>query len=194
MLSCENLTLFSPESDKILLKNISFCTLSSSLIYIMGTNGIGKTALLKSIAGLYKNYSGSIKIPNNAKINYIGHENAIKPELSAACHLEYWAQTMQGSQALAATIYYLNLAEVLDKKCSHLSEGMRKKLSLSRIMLSSASIWLLDEIDTNLDNANLSLLYNLINTKVSSGGVVLISSHTKPSDPKTPIINLKDFC
>jgi heme exporter protein A len=98
---------------------------------------------------------------------------------------------LDGLEALPAAIAYLSLGDVLEQKCKTLSSGMRKKLSLARLMLSSAPIWLLDEIQTNLDEHNLQLLQGLIASKISSGGIIIISTHIKP--PKGQILNLEDF-
>lgn len=199
MLSCENLTLMHHGSyHESLLKDVSFSMMPASVLYIMGPNGVGKTSLLETIAGLKAPYSGKIKF--NSKelrsypqtlVNYIGHKLAIKSQLTALENLKYWAQALDGAQALQAAILYLDLGNILEQKCSMLSSGMCKKLSLARLLLSAAPIWLLDEISANLDEQNLQLLQALVSSKVSSGGIVIISSHIKPVNAQ--ILNLEDF-
>ena len=200
-LTCQNLTIFSPEccpeTDQPLLKDISFSAMPGAMLYIVGPNGSGKTSLLKTLAGLRRNYQGSIILPeskNNAKVyNYIGHQNAIKKDLTVADNLNYWASATDGQNALLAVTRYLQLEPLLEKKCSTLSQGMQKKLSLSRLMLSQAPLWLLDEVDTNLDAQNLAILNNLIKAKLSCAGIVLMSTHNSKLAPKCQKLNLEDF-
>ena len=194
MIKVDNLSV--SYSDKYVLNSITLEIPDGSWTCIVGPNGAGKTSLLETIAGLKTPYSGEIKFKGSklasSDINYIGHKLAIKLELSAFDNLIHWARSLDGLEALPAAIVYLSLGDALEQKCKTLSSGMRKKLSLARLMLSSAPIWLLDEIQSNLDEHNLQLLQGLIASKISSGGIIIISTHIKP--PKGQILNLEDFC
>jgi heme exporter protein A len=174
--------------------------LPGSLLYLMGPNGVGKTTLLRIIATLNLPAAGditfrgqSLKAFEHPPVNYIGHTLGIKAELTVMENILYWARSLEAELALQAAIAYLGLESFLEHKCSELSSGERKKVALSRLLLSRAPIWLLDEIETNLDDNNLGLLHHLINAKISAGGLVLISSHIAPKNPKCQILNLKDY-
>lgn len=109
---------------------------------------------------------------------YIGHKNGMKMELSVMDNLIFWAKVYDSELMLMSAINYWKLEDILDEKCYKLSVGNMRKASLARLMCCSSDIWLLDEVDVNLDEENRGLLFNAIKIKVESGGIVLFSSHS----------------
>ena len=100
---------------------------------------------------------------------------------------------MYNSEELVDTaIIYFQLQEHAYKKCYELSAGNQKKLRLLNITCQS-KFWLLDEVDTNLDDANKKLLINLIFSQPDSGGIVFISSHNEPEIKTALTINMSDY-
>lgn len=171
--------------------NISF--LASSLIWIKGSNGSGKTSLLRILSGIARPYSGRVYYDTkpeysstnscNSRDNssygiYIGHELGLKNELTVYQHLEFRSNLYNSIVTLSATIRYLSLENILHKKCYELSVGMRKRVAMASLLCCGSDLWLLDEIDSNLDEGGKELLYKLISCKVSSGGIVVMVSHS----------------
>lgn len=199
MLSLNSISI---ETNKIsLIKDISISFLPSAIVYLKGDNGSGKTSLLRVIAGIQKPSRGKITLgKNNTAIEdfpkpyctYIGHKTGINPELTVYENIDFWAKIYNSSEATNAAIFYFRLEEVADTKCYELSAGQRQKVALARLLACSSQIWLLDEVENNLDADNKQLLKNLIISKADSGGIIIASSHNDPSIKSALIINIRD--
>lgn len=197
MLSLNQLA-FRP-NDKELFK-ISISLLPSAIVYIKGPNGCGKTTLLRMIAGICSPHDGNITIYDKnisdlAKpyCNYIGHNIGLKSEIRVIDYLKFWAQCYDASAAIGSAVHYFNLYDLLGKKCSELSRGNKKKVELAKLLTCPSRLWLLDEVESNLDETNLKLLQNLIITKANTGGIILLSSHMKKQIESAITIDMSDF-
>jgi heme exporter protein A len=201
MLTCDDLSVSFGEN--LVFKNIGFSLVEGAGVIIKGTNGSGKTTLLKTIAGLTNPCHGSVKwYEQNIKddyqsyirdINYIGVKNAIKPELTVIDNIEFWANLRGHPELIMAAITYFRLGEVLDIPCYKLSSGWQKRVALTKLITCPAPLWLLDEPEGFLDEEGKNILYNLINSRTSQGGIVIVASHNIDQIPVTKIIDIKDF-
>ena len=195
-LTCQNLQL--EAQGGIIFKDLSFSSVSGAILYIRGSNGSGKSSLLRIIAGIQFPKGGNIKINNleqepKSYISYIGHELGINLVLSVEDNLLFWAKLFNAYEALNATIFYFGLQGLLEYKACELSAGNKKKLALSRLFLENKKIWLLDEIDSNLDEFNKLVLYNAIISKASMGGIIIIASHSKEFTKNAQILHMEDY-
>lgn len=198
MLICENLAL---ESDGItILSNLSFTLFPGSILFVKGANGSGKTSLLRILAGITEQTSGNI-FYNSTLLStlqkpyaqYIGHHLAIKHNIPVKKQVEFFASLYQSEQAINATIKYLNLDKYESELCTNLSQGNIKKLLLTRLLMSKTDLWLIDEIDSNLDTKNTILMQNIITTKANHGGIIIVTTHNEPFIKNPQIIYLEDF-
>lgn len=200
MLSCTHLGL--ELNNKAIFKNLSFSLLPGSIHVLKGKNGSGKTSLLKTITGLIKPNMGEV-LWNNKAINYdvyyqyiigyLGHENAIKPNLSVIDNLLLWADLKNSHLLITSAIAHFKLQDITDIKCKYLSAGWQKKVALARMIISNSKLWLLDEPEANLDEQGREFLLKLLQVKISSGGMALIASHNLDIYNKIPTINIDDF-
>ena len=179
------------------LFNISLIFLASSITYIKGANGCGKSSLLRMIAGIMQPSSGNIyyknsKINNIAKpyCTYIGHNLGLKPEMTVFENLKFWSEIYNSTETLQAAVHYFKLHDLLGKKCYSLSSGMQKIVAVSRLIACQSNLWLLDEVETNLSKENRDLLNHLIVMKANSGGIVLLASHLERSIKSAQILQL----
>jgi heme exporter protein A len=122
--------------------------------------------------------------------NYVGHNLALKAEMSVFDNLKFWSEVYNSSETLEAAIHYFKLYELLDEKCYRLSKGMQKIVALARLIACQSNLWLLDEVETNLSNENKDLLNHLITMKANNGGIIFLTSHIKPTLKSARVLQL----
>ena len=175
--------------NKLLFKNLNFKLNNKELLVIKGANGSGKTTLLKILSGLLNPISGSI-IVNKKNINlskdeyfkqfeYIGHENAIKSALTVRENLSFYLKIKKSldKKNFEKAIEIFNLKNLLDIKIENLSSGEKRRVSLSRLVLSNSKIWFLDEPTNGLDKKNTLIFFKILKHHLNSNGSAIIASH-----------------
>ncbi len=151
-------------------------------LQIRGANGTGKSTLLKAIAGVIKPQAGKIQ-HHGADILYIGHTNNLHPALTARQNLQFLA-AMSKSQSknnlhsdIDAALAYFNLTSVAANTCAKLSAGQQQRLSLARLYLTAAKLWILDEPLASLDQNAHALFLTLCVKHLQSSGIVVCATH-----------------
>ena len=175
--------------NKLLFKNLNFKLNNKELLVIKGANGSGKTTLLKILSGLLKPISGSIII-NKKNINivkdeyfkyfeYIGHENAIKTALTVRENLNFYLKIKKNltTKNFEKAIKIFNLKNLLDIKVENLSSGEKRRVSLSRLILSNSKIWFLDEPTNGLDKINTVNFFKILKQHLKFNGLAIVASH-----------------
>ena len=175
--------------NKLLFKNLNFTVYGRELLLIKGANGSGKTTLLKILSGLLNPISGSI-IVNKKNINlskdeyfkqfeYIGHENAIKNALTVRENLNFYLKIKKSltKENFEKAIKIFNLKNLLDIKIENLSSGEKRRVSLSRLILSNSKIWFLDEPTNGLDKINTLNFFKILKQHLQFNGLAIIASH-----------------
>ena len=175
--------------NKLLFKNLNFKINNKELLVIKGANGSGKTTLLKILSGLLKPISGSIII-NKKNINilkdeyfkyfeYIGHENAIKTALTVRENLNFYLKIKKNltTKNFEKAIKIFNLKNLLDIKIENLSAGEKRRVSLSRLILSNSKIWFLDEPTNGLDKINTVIFFKILKQHLQLNGLAIVASH-----------------
>ena len=170
-----------------LFKNLSFQVNGGDILRITGTNGSGKTSLLKILAGLSMQESGDIYLDKlcvrsqayQNQIFYLGHLSALSAELTSIENLEFLTQ-LQGDvnqQQLFQALEQVGLKGYEDEYCAKLSAGQKRRVILAGLMLSQASIWLLDEPFTALDPHGVKIVETWIQQHCQQGGMCLFTTH-----------------
>src|SRR5262249_21296257 len=164
--------------------NVNFNVSSGGALAVLGPNGAGKSSLLRLIAGLLPAASGRIDleggepdltIPEQA--HYLGHQDALKPSLSVAENLNFWARYLGGFAGLTDALDAVGLAAIRDLPAGYLSAGQRRRLSLARLVAVRRPIWLLDEAAAALDQAAQARLIELMLMHLAGGGLILAAAH-----------------
>ena len=170
-----------------LFTDLSFELRPGEILKISGTNGTGKTSLLKIIAGLNSAESGSIffknydinDINNKLDIFYLGHLNALSPELSCIENLnfllELGTENFNSSYVDALSMVGLNNYE--NELVANLSAGQKRIVALAALFVTPSKLWLLDEPFTSLDSKGIEIVENQIKDHRDSGGLCILTTH-----------------
>lgn len=176
--------------DHLLFSDLNFSVSSGELLQVQGANGCGKTSLLRTLCGFMVPVSGEIRWHGQnicelrdkfyAEMIYLGHLNAIKDELNALENLHI-SSALAGCKVddiqVIAALHRMGLRgrETLPVKV--LSQGQRRRVALARLLLSDASLWILDEPLTALDVSAVGLMQELIGEHLANKGMVIYTTH-----------------
>lgn len=188
MLEVRNLAC--TRGDHQLFAGLSFSLGAGELMQVQGENGSGKTSLLRTLCGFMQPAEGEIcwrgknihEIDEEyyAEMIYLGHLNAIKDELNALENLRISAGLAgcdidEAGALVALRRMGLRRREHLPVKV--LSQGQRRRVALSRLLVGKAHLWILDEPLTALDVGAVGLMQELIGEHLSQGGMAIFTTH-----------------
>lgn len=166
---------------------LDFDVADGEALLVQGDNGAGKTTLLRVLAGLLRADAGSIEVDGRTArpalraraIAYLGHLPALKADLTAMENLAFLCglHGRRRRQVPGEALAMVGLAGHEDVLARQLSAGQRKRLSLARLWLSPAPLWLLDEPYANLDLAGIELVNRMVQAHLRDGGAALVTTH-----------------
>ena len=172
-LTVSNLSVL--RASRHLLSGVGFEVLSGQALILRGPNGLGKTTLLRTIAGLQPVYEGQVDMPEDAAV-YAGHLDGIKSTLTVRENLEFWASVF-GTKTIDAAISAFDMGYLIDRPGGMLSAGQKRRLGLARLIVTGRPIWLLDEPTVSLDTAAVAQFGAMIQDHLERGGVAVIATH-----------------
>lgn len=189
LLDTENLA--GQRGDRALFEGLHLKLAPGSVTWLRGRNGRGKTSLLRLLAGLSTPMAGSLHIGGltlreggaawRRQWLYIGHQNALKDDLSASEALLFLARLHGLPASPLAVDEALRRLGIFNRRHAPvrtLSQGQRRRVALARLVLQRGSpVWLLDEPYDALDAEGIDALNGVIAEHAHSGGCVLLTSH-----------------
>jgi len=157
------------------LDGVSFALGTGEALILRGPNGIGKTTLLRSIAGLQPPRAGRVGAGPESLV-YAGHADGIKAPLTVAENLGFWAQVF-GTQDISAAIGAFGLGPLAGRPAGALSAGQKRRLGLARLLVTGRPVWLLDEPTVSLDTGAVAMFAAAVRAHLAGGGAALIATH-----------------
>jgi heme exporter protein A len=174
--------------DRVLFHGLSLEVRSGEALHVAGVNGIGKSSLLRILAGLLRPFAGEVE--RHGTVGLIDERPALDPNLPLGSALAFW-QRLDGPAEDA--VARLGLSDLLDVPVRYLSTGQRKRASLARLIGQGAQLWLLDEPLNGLDTHAARLTEALAAQHCATGGICVIASHQPFALPGMKRLELSGF-
>ena len=158
------------------LSGVSFTVEAGQALVLRGANGIGKTTLLRTLAGLQPALSGEIDLPDD-QAAYASHADGIKAQLSVEENLSFWAE-VYGNPVPDSIYEAFDLVDLRHRMAGTLSAGQKRRLGLSRLGVIGRKVLFLDEPTVSLDRFSVNLFADFIRDQhLAKGGIAVIATH-----------------
>jgi len=165
--------------ERLVLDRIGLAVPAGGALLLLGPNGSGKSTLLRAAAGLKRLDGGRFLFDGTddflGQVAYLGHQDGIKPGLSATENLSFAARI--SGRPIGPALLALGLAPLADLPARMLSAGQKRRLALARLSVSGAPLWLLDEPTLGVDAATVAAFGGILAAHRESGGLVLAATH-----------------
>ncbi|MGS2599784.1 thiol reductant ABC exporter subunit CydC [Mammaliicoccus sciuri] len=170
------------------LSQINFEINKGDHVAIIGPSGSGKTTMLNILMGLYSVNDGSLSYKSE-QLSHMIQEDYVNGINTMLQHNHYFEGTVRENLLIdvedelmtnvlaAVNLKHLNLDQQLTKNAENISGGERQRLSLARLLLRKAQIWLLDEPTASLDEENEENVMNLLLNKDDT--IVIVTHNLK---------------
>lgn len=170
------------------IEGLSFSVTHGEALVLTGANGIGKTTLLRTLAGFIRPFRGSVRLDGGdpeltvaEQAHVVGHTNAVKASLTVLENATFWNGYLDSDTPshtrVEAALRHFGLDELGEFPAAYLSAGQKRRLGLSRLLVASRPLWLLDEPTASLDAASSERLVAAVNAHTSEGGLAVIATH-----------------
>ena len=180
-------------SDRELFYQLSFSVSAGEIVQIEGANGTGKTTLLRILAQLSRRYQGSLRFFGEdikrhrayylRNMLFVGHAQGNQPILTPMENLRWYfssRESLSDGQLMEA-LDKVGLYGYEQSPCHSLSAGQQRRVSLARLYLSHAPLWILDEPFTAIDKKGVAELELFIGNHAERGGSVVLTTHHRLS-------------
>jgi heme ABC exporter ATP-binding subunit CcmA len=171
------------------LAGASLSVAQGEIVLLRGSNGAGKTSLLRVCAGLLPVVRGQATVCGfdvttdraavRQRVGLLGHHNGLYADLTVAENVRFWGATVGATAAeTASAMSHLGLdGRLADVVVGTLSAGQKRRTALACMLARRASVWLLDEPHAGLDAEARDELDRTLRRAVEAGATILLASH-----------------
>ena len=162
--------------ERLLFRKLGLELGAGEMLQVRGPNGIGKSSLLRILAGLARPFAGTIE--RSGEIGLMDGRHALDSDRTLGDALAFWAR--------------LGIDTLADIPTGYLSTGQKQRAVIARLLFRARPIWLLDEPFAGLDTASQTLLAELVDEHCGAGGLCVFVSH-QPVDLPARTLELSDY-
>jgi len=170
------------------LRGVDLVVGRGECVAMFGPNGAGKSTLLRTLAGLLRADSGTVRLFGHAlpadgalrrRVGYLGHDAFLYRDLDARENLDYYGRLYGVKDRARAEklLADVGLSHTGERRVAGFSRGMQQRLGLARALLHEPELLLLDEPLTGLDPEGASLLTGILRGLAAGGVTVMMATH-----------------
>ncbi len=170
------------------IEELSFAVKKGEALVLTGANGIGKTTLLRALAGFIQPFRGTIRLEGgdpelsvSEQAHNVGHANAVKSSLTVIENAAFWNAYLEtgghSGERIQTALRHFGLDALAEFPAAYLSAGQKRRLGLCRLLVAHRPLWLLDEPTASLDSASTERLIAAVNAHTEAGGLAVITTH-----------------
>lgn len=186
---------------RLIFSGLGFRLEGGQAAALRGPNGVGKSTLLRQLAGLIPVAGGDARLGGvslaadrqafQERVAYAGHLDAVKPALSVGENLALWAGIHGTDPARAeAALARFGLDAIAARPAGQCSAGQKRRLGLARLLVTDRPLWLMDEPTVSLDAESTALVADLVREHLVSGGMALIATHVELGLGDIPVLRM----
>src|SRR5260370_6292871 len=162
---------------------LGFTVGAGEALVVLGPNGVGKSSLLRLVAGLVAHTGGALSLEGGdpelsigEQAHYLGHQDALKPSLTVDENLMFWSRYLGNGEGTQAALAAVGLDGIAQLPAAYLSAGQRRRLSIARLIAIKRPTWLLDDPTSALDTSAQADLAGFMGQHLAGGGLILAAA------------------